>query len=121
MTGYRIHYVAGGVAVPLIKPFPKYGFEGPPLTWWQKFRGVSARIRYSDSEGLAVTYKSNRASFAPAGNSRETQILVPDFIAPTFQPDGRTYRQLTPDGVLPVSDSSYFASCPAGAGLSGNE
>jgi len=26
---------------------------------------------------------------------------IPNFISPDFKPDGKTYRQLTPDGALP--------------------
>jgi hypothetical protein len=45
-----------------------------------------------------VTYKSNSACFVSIGIDQRP--APPFLIAPTFQPDGHTYRQLTPDGVL---------------------
>jgi hypothetical protein len=67
-TGYKIDYVSGGKAHPLVKP---------------------------ELPGIAVGYKPWSASFYyPTADG----IHVID---PTFDPKGKVYRQLTPDGPLP--------------------
>ena len=61
-TGYKVNYVPGGVAVPLVKPYPKY--EVPdPRSWWEKLRGwpVPAYV----IPGIAGCYKSGRVSYMP--------------------------------------------------------
>jgi hypothetical protein len=77
LTGYRIHYVPGGDAVPLsgaagtalpISIFPVGCFDG------------SASADKPQADGV-----------------------VHGFIPANFDPQGRTYEQLTPDGPLPVS------------------
>jgi len=77
-TGYKVNYVPGGAAVPLVKP---------------------------EYQGIAVCYKSNSASFLllpfqPA-TAENPDGSIPNFVPADFDPQGKTYRQLTPDGVLP--------------------
>jgi hypothetical protein len=67
-TGYKLGYVAGGKAHVLPN---------------------------GDTDGMAVFYVSNAASFELATGDA---ILLIDA---TFDPKGKTYRQLTPDGPLP--------------------
>ncbi|MCE0498282.1 MAG: hypothetical protein LV481_10095 [Methylacidiphilales bacterium] len=76
LTGYKVNYVPGGAAVPLMKP---------------------------EYQGIAVCYKSNNASFvvAPSSTAVNPDGSIPNFVPADFNPQGKTYRQLTPDGVLP--------------------
>lgn len=73
LTGYRIEYTPGGKAVPLFKPSD--GRES----------------------GIAVTYHSNSTTFKkdalPDG-------AITNFISPDFDPAGKKFQQLTPDGPL---------------------
>lgn len=75
-TGYRIDYVRGGKAHPL---------------------------QNGDPGGLAVAFKSNSAAFL--SNQPGGVPLFPpapnDNADSNFDPKGRTYQQLTPDGPLP--------------------
>jgi hypothetical protein len=95
MTGYKINYVSGGVAAPLIKPAPQYGIEGPPQTWFERLFGKQS-MNYAPSTGIAVFYDNNSASYIAASPDN----TIPKIVPPDFKPDGKTYRQLTPDGVL---------------------
>jgi hypothetical protein len=96
MTGYKIQYVAGGAAVALIKPYPPFSFES--RSWLEWMQGKPVPPTPGDSPGLAVAYK-NGASMFRKMNPPDGTIL--NFIAPTFNPKGKTYRQLTPEGSLP--------------------
>lgn len=71
MTGYKVTYAPGGTAVALVKSGPL---------------------------GIAVFYKDNGAMFTTTAHSDGS---IPNFTPPNFKPDGKTYRQLTPDGPLP--------------------
>lgn len=73
-TGYRVHYVPGGSAVPL---HPESGNRMP---------------------GICVCYHSNSASYH--ANDGQPDGAVTNFISPDFDPAGKTYQQLTPDGPL---------------------
>ncbi len=93
MTGYKVNYAPGGAATPLNGVPPQYEFEDEPRTWLQRLFG---KPDYKPSDGIAVFYVNNSAAFhiaAPDGS-------IPNFVPPDFQPDGKTYHQLTPDGVL---------------------
>jgi hypothetical protein len=90
LTGYRINYVPGGAAIPVIKPFPRF---------WKDESGVGQWVgimSYKASEGIAAFYENNSASF----HNVDADHTIPNFVPPDFKPDGKTYRQLTPDGVL---------------------
>jgi len=100
MTGYKVSYTPGGAAVPLVKPYPRFGWEDSNQTWFDWLMGRHT-IHWSDSGGIAVFYKSNMAKFMILEMSGDSNGTVPNFVPPDFKPDGKTYRQLTPDGVLP--------------------
>jgi hypothetical protein len=73
-TGYRIEYVSNGKAVPLVK-----------LTWFGR-------------SGLAVTYHSNSTQYIRDDGLSDG--VVTKVISSDFDPAGKTYTQLTPDGPL---------------------
>jgi len=100
MTGYKISYAPGSAAVPLVKPYPPFGLEEPYQKWfdWLLRRPT---IRWSESGGIAVHYKNNSSMYKKLETAPNGDGTIPDFIPPDFKPDGKTYRQLTPDGVLP--------------------
>ena len=79
LTGYKITYHANASAVPL-----------HPSDWWSKGLGNS-------SYRIAVYYKSTSARAMRASPDG----TIPNFIPDDFDPKGKIYRQLTPDGELP--------------------
>jgi hypothetical protein len=97
MTGYKVNYVPGGAATPL-HGIPQYGHSLPQAAW-QQWMGLSPRIAYEPSTGIAVFYVNNAATFHSASES-SPDGSIPNFLPLDFKPDGNTYRQLTPDGVL---------------------
>ncbi len=82
LTGYRITYTPGSDAVPEIKPFPAYRLNN---SW---FADLS-------NPGIAAYYVDNHAVWLLAQGN-----LIPHFVPQNFDAQGKTYRQLTPDGVL---------------------
>jgi len=96
MTGYKVNYVPGGSAVPIIKPYPQFGGEPRTLSQWWNNEQPLGRVQ----PGIAVTYKSNSSKFMKLDTATNPDGSVPNFIPPDFKPDGKTYRQLTPDGPL---------------------
>ena len=90
-TGYKITYAPGAAAVPLSATAAQGGFSRTWTQWWNGEKPLSP------SAGIAVGYKSNSAMFIKAN----ADGAAPNFISPEFKPDGRTYQQLTPDGVAP--------------------
>jgi hypothetical protein len=100
LTGYKVTYSPGGAAVPIIKPYPPIGMEERNQTWFDWLMGRPS-IRYSEVGGMAVAYKNNSAKFMNFETAPDGSGSVPNFVPPDFKPDGRTYRQLTPDGSLP--------------------
>ena len=97
MTGYKVNYIPGGSATPL-HGIPQYGhlLQQPS---WEKWLGLSPKIVYEPSPGIAVFYVNNAATFHSTPES-SPDGSIPNFLPPDFKPDGNTYRQLTPDGVL---------------------
>jgi hypothetical protein len=91
LTGYKVTYAPGTAAVPVIKPYPNY---------WER-----SWFDWSDSDrfrpGIAVYYNGNNAKYEPLNPLGNSDNTVPNFVPPEFKPDGKAYRQLTPDGVLP--------------------
>lgn len=82
LTGYKITYRAGASATPL---------PHPPRSWSDWWQGKDY------PKFIAVNYKNNdsqKINLAPNGT-------VPNFIPADFNPMGKTYHQLTPDGELP--------------------
>ena len=98
MTGYRVNYVPGGSAMSVIKPFPQARVV--PRTWTEWWNGEPQPPPVLDS-GVAVAYKSNSARFMKLEKGPNGDASIPNFISPDFKPDGKTYRQLTPEGQLP--------------------
>jgi hypothetical protein len=92
LTGYKVTYASGTAAVPLIKPLPHVN---EPVVWF----GESTR--YIGDEGIAVTCKANTTMWLRLETDANGKGSISNFVPPDFQPDGHTYRQLTPDGVLP--------------------
>jgi hypothetical protein len=88
MTGYRVTYAPGAIALPLDKLSNR--------TWSQWWNGEPSRETFDP--GIAVTYKDGISTFLPLDTNSGT---IPNFIAPTFKPGGKTYLQLTPNGPLP--------------------
>jgi hypothetical protein len=87
LTGYKITYKAGTSAIPLT-PL-NANMTRSWSDWWHN-------VQYPVG-GIAACYKNNSAEFVRAA----TDGSVPNFIPADFDPKGKTYRQLTPDGELP--------------------
>jgi type II secretory pathway pseudopilin PulG len=92
LTGYRVDYRPGGSAVSLTDPFPRYGER----TWWGWLNG-----EHFENMGplLAVGYVNTYAYLRPLDTSG-AHGFVPHFIPRDFNPHGKAYRQLTPEGVF---------------------
>ncbi len=88
MTGYRVAYRPGGTAAPL----PGSGFQSPWPEWVVEFTNPESQPLHE----IAVSYKSNNS-----GYEIRPEAFIPNFVSPDFDPKGRTYRQLTPNGPLP--------------------
>jgi hypothetical protein len=88
-TGYQVTYAPGAAAVPFSRP------ALPGRTWAEWWNKVPEQ---KDAGGIAAFYVDNSAKY---NNAMAKGGSVPHFIPPDFVPDGKTYRQLTPDGVLP--------------------
>jgi len=73
-TGYRMVYGPGGSAFPLTAGTPKF-------------------------PGIFVAYKSNSATFIKDDGT--PSHIVPNAVPTGFSSGGKTFQQLTPDGVLP--------------------
>ena len=99
MTGYKVKYVSGGAAIPLVKPYPPF-WTRTWLGWWQGEPNPPRNFEALDP-GIAVCYKSNSAKYIKLETAPNGEGAIPNFISPEFKPDGMPYRQLTPDGVLP--------------------
>ena len=99
MTGYKVAYVPGGSAIPLLKFYPL--FRSEPRTWLQWWHGEPLKTSYSEPLGIPVCYKGNNAKFCRLTPSANSDGAVLNFVPASFDPKGKTYRQLTPDGPLP--------------------
>jgi hypothetical protein len=80
LSGFKVNYQAGAKAVPL----------GGPRSWADWLKG-----RHHAWSMLECT-KDGKASFVPTAPDG----AIPNFIPADFDSNGRTYRQLTPDGAL---------------------
>lgn len=97
MTGYKVTYIAGSAAIPRVKPYPNFGFKRTWSQWWRELFGAPIR----SEPGIAVMYKSNSASFKRFSTIENPDGSIPNFIPANFDPKGKMYKQLTPDGPLP--------------------
>lgn len=71
LTGYKVIYATGTTAIARFRIVP---------------------------DGIAVFYKNNSATFLKTPTADGS---VAHFVSPDFKADGKTYRQLTPDGTVP--------------------
>ncbi len=94
LTGYRVSYTPGGAAVPLPKS------DIAERTWTQWANG-SPSLSAVFTEGAAVFYGNNSAKYANRVTAPDGTSSIPNFVSRDYRPDGKVYRQLTPDGVLP--------------------
>ena len=99
MTGYKVTYAPGGAAVPIIKPYPQFGNLRTWSQWWNE--GMPSGTKGTVPPGIAVYYKGNNAAFLILDTWTNSNASIPNFVPPTFDAKGKTYRQLTPDGPLP--------------------
>jgi len=90
LTGYRVSYKAGASATPLKKG--PITFDDTIRSWSDWWHGIYYPIGYT-----AVTWKGNNSSAIKASPDG----TIPSFIPADFDPRGKTYHQLTPDGELP--------------------
>ncbi len=97
LTGYKIAYRPNGPAVPLVKPMRRY-FVWPRS--WSRWWGGYPDERTLIEDGLPVYYKNNSARFLLMQQSNDGADKVLNFVPADFDGMGKTYRQLTPDGVL---------------------
>jgi hypothetical protein len=79
MTGFRMTYTPGGGFISRVDPYPRY-----------------LDIK---SPGLAVFYLNNAANWL-SGDSWSGPFSHQHILPPDFNAHGKTYRQLTPEGVL---------------------
>ncbi len=96
LSGYRITYAPGTGAIPRFHPMP---YEESWLHRWFN-NGMDENGPVS---GSAVYFVDNSVKWLPdrySSRFKSLDDLIPNFIPPDFKSDGKTYRQLTPDGVL---------------------
>ena len=102
MTGYKVTaFAPGASAVPLVKPFPRFGWVSFRNRRWIDWLLDRPTFHWADQGGLAVSYKNHDSAFENIGTAPDGTASIPNFISPDYKPDGKTYRQLTPDGPLP--------------------
>jgi len=97
LTGFRVTYAPGASAIPTTTRYPQFG--GDYRTWaeWSNNDWPMGDV----GPGIAVFYMGNNAMWKNLGTATNGEGSILSFISPDFKPDGRTYRQLTPDGALP--------------------
>jgi hypothetical protein len=83
ITGYRVTYAPHGTAVPISPSTPRW-----------------MAVCYHDLSAYAVTGEFPSPSGWPFQPCFLPGRTVVDFIDPTFDPAGKEYRQLTPDGPI---------------------
>lgn len=92
LTGFRVTYAPGVAAKSNGPAFPTYYPRRPATTSY--FFGIPLPFHFQD-RGIAVIYRDDDSTWIDAqGDS------IPNFVPTTFSAGGKTYRQLTPDGVL---------------------
>ncbi len=94
LTGYRVSYTPGGAAIPIAKA--RVLGERTWSEWWNG-EPVPSDI-YQD--GAVVFYVNNSARWMNRVTGTDGTSSIPNFVSRDYKPDGKTYRQLTPDGVL---------------------
>jgi hypothetical protein len=94
VTGYKVTYQAGAPAVPQTVP----RIPPPKQTWFQYLFGPEPILPY-----LAFSYTDRTPTFgkgisARVINAADENGNIPSFIPTDFDPKGKVYHQLTPDG-----------------------
>ena len=97
LTGFKIAYVPGSSAVPTITRHPQFG--GTYRTWSEWWHNDWPMGDFDP--GIAVHYMANNSMWRNLETAPNGDGTIPNFVSPDFKPDGKTYRQLTPEGVLP--------------------
>ena len=101
MTGYKISaFAPGASAIPLVKPFPRFGWASWRNQTWFDWLLDRPTIYWANEGGAAVFYKNNSAAFKGIETAPDGTTSIPKFIPLDYKPDGKVYRQLTPDGPL---------------------
>jgi hypothetical protein len=115
MTGYKVNYSPGGAAVPLVKPYPQFGLKvrgrAAPVRFpqfgvriaasrWREWFNLPEEIRYG-VPAIAVFYTTGQGEILELSGDAATYGAVLNFVPTDFNANGRVYRQLTPDGILP--------------------
>jgi hypothetical protein len=93
MTGYKVSYLPGGTATPLLAGIPHFTIEY--RDWREWVNAPSPRV------GIAVYYKDETIDQSPHDCFRAYDFssrTVPDFVPSGFAPKGKAFRQLTPEG-----------------------
>jgi hypothetical protein len=90
-TGYKVDYKQGASAFAMVPPQNKwFGLES--------LIGVSSRTDTVDpSDAIVICYKGPNACTIKADSNGH----ISNFVSTNFNANGKTYRQLTPDGELP--------------------
>jgi hypothetical protein len=95
LTGYKVDYRPGGKAVSLTAPYT--GYQSVPRTWSEWWHDVPVQPY---EPVMCVTYKSNTAFGKRLELVQGGYGYARNFVPADFDAKGKTYRQLTPDGVL---------------------
>jgi hypothetical protein len=91
LTGYKVNYVPGGAAVLLSRPALKSN------GWWQRLWKRSGQYMMP---GIVVSYKDDSFRFLRLNNDENPDSSIPNFVPANFDAKGKSYRQLTPTGVM---------------------
>jgi hypothetical protein len=92
LTGFHVTYAPGAAAIPLGGDFPSYGSTTHHFLF-MSWTAPPQNDRHLP--GIAIYYDDHSAAWLQAQGS-----AIPNFIPANFDAHGKTYRQLTPDGVL---------------------
>jgi len=98
-TGCKVNYAPGSAAVLLSKHEPQYiTWPRTWKEWWQGQYVKRTLIPFQVTVTYANNYNSSKAFEVLDPNS--SNVTIPNFIPVGFDPKGKIYRQLTPEGVL---------------------
>ena len=129
LTGYRVTFAPGASVVPVIKPFPTYGLNSFWSLRWPDndvrvlpglavyYLGNNAKwiaaLRFVPAApGTFPTTPGMQVLVVPAGSGKTVPLnpgwdvpptydgSIHDFVPASFDAKGKTFRQLTPEGVL---------------------
>jgi len=93
-TGYHVTYAPGASAVPISQPSPTYSYTPP---WLDRLRYWQWPSEDMSARGIAVFSTDRMSRFMPFDAPTNPDGSISNFISPDFRPDGKVYRQLTPD------------------------